>query len=100
MLARSLAIAALVMLACPSAHAADFSEDGTFLFDPAAAAVLDFEEDIFPEEGGRTSLTVEDEDALSGARVLTLGQFEGIDRPVEGLPNGARLYRASAWIRG
>lgn len=86
------------------AGAADFAEDGTLVFDPQATFTYDFEEDLFPEgagEGGggaAPSLTVEDEGALSGKRVLELGQFGGIDVPVT-VEDGAHAYRISAWIR-
>lgn len=97
--------ALLLAFTCPRpAVAADFEEDGSFAFDPQAAFTLDFEEDL-PAEGeggaggGGASLTVEDEGALSGDRVLALGPFQGVDVPVM-LPEGARAYRVSAWARG
>ncbi len=92
-----LALAAAVGVASP-ARAAEFAEDGTFTFDPDATFTFDFEEDLLPEEGG-ASLTVPDDGALSGERVLVLGQFQGVDVPVESV-EGAFAYRVSAWIRG
>jgi hypothetical protein len=95
----------LLALAFPrAALAADFEEDGSFVFDPQATFTFDFEDDLPAggeggAGGGGASLTVEDPDALSGERVLALGQFQGIDIPVT-IAEGAHAYRVSAWIRG
>ncbi|NUO53693.1 MAG: hypothetical protein HOV80_33005 [Polyangiaceae bacterium] len=96
----------IALFAAIDAAASDFTPEGEHLFDPEAVFTYDFEEDFFPEGeaeggggGGPPSLTVEDEGALSKARVLRLGQFEGVDVPVT-VAEGAQAYRVSAWIRG
>lgn len=87
------------------ASASDFTPEGEHLFDTEAIFTHDFEEDFFPAGegegggGGPASLTVEDDSALSKARVLRLGQFQGVDVPVM-VAEGAQAYRFSAWIRG
>jgi hypothetical protein len=97
-----LAIAAAAAIAVTTtetpAFGASISDDGTFVFDADTVAKLDFESDVIVEEGG-PSLSVEDEGALEGKRVLSLGAFAGADLPVQ-LLAGAQTYRVSAWIRG
>jgi hypothetical protein len=92
------ALALALAAHAPPATAATFDETGTLRFDPGAAATIDFEADLVVEEGG-PSLTLPDEGALSGGRVLSLGSFGSIDVPVA-LPATATRYRVSAWIRG
>jgi hypothetical protein len=97
----------VALFAAVDAAASDFTEEGEVLFDPDAVFTSDFEEDFFPEVEGQgdggggapASLTVEDENALSKARVLRLGQFQGVDVPVT-VAEGAQAYRVSAWIKG
>ena len=79
------------------ALAGDFAEDGTFVFDAAAAVALDFEQDPAPG-GAEPPPMVEDDRALSGKRVVVLAPFQGVDLPVV-LPPVAQTYRVSAWIR-
>ncbi len=90
----ALAAGAIAATAQP-ALAGTFAEDGSYLFDPAAAATIDFEE---PAADGGPSVAA-DEGALSGKQVLVLAQFQGADIAVE-LPPIARTYRVSAWIKG
>lgn len=90
-------VCAAVVALCPDARAASFDEEGSLLVDPTAAAFDDFEEDIIPE-GALGSITVEDESALSGERVLQLPPFQGVDVDLA-LPERAVRYRVSVWIR-
>jgi Peptidase family S41 len=96
------AAGALLGLVGSPALAGDFAEDGTFIFDADAAVALDFEEDPGPGRGpgdAEPPLTAPDDGALSGARVVVLTPFQGIDLPIT-LPAAAQTYRASVWIRG
>ncbi|NUP12420.1 MAG: hypothetical protein HOW73_40765 [Polyangiaceae bacterium] len=94
----SLACALVAGAFASSAGAASFDERGQFVVDPEATWFVDFEEDLFDKEDA-PSLTVEDPDALSGRRVLTLGPYQGFDVPLT-LPQSASRYRVSAWVRG
>lgn len=85
-------------LAPATAHAASFNAEGELVVAPDAVTFLDFEQDLIPPDGG-ASLTVEDEGALVGKRVLKLGAFGGADVPVE-LLDGDHEYAVSAWIKG
>lgn len=98
-MSRSVVGAAAIALVWPlEARAATFDEEGSLLFDPAAAVTIDFDEDIVPD-GSVASITVEDETALSGGRLLRLPPFQGVGVTFE-LEPSARAYRVSAWIRG
>lgn len=88
-------LAALVLVAAPAARAGDFTPEGAFLFDPTAAATLDFEEAL-PEGAPEP---VEDASALHGKKVLHLADYQGFDLDVS-LPKERRTYRVSAWVRG
>ena len=89
-------LASLGVLASPAmARAGELTADGTFLFDPAAVARADFEEQTAPEGGA----VVADPGALSGKQVLDLSPQGGVDVPVT-LPAARATYRVSAWIRG
>lgn len=90
----SLAGAALVLAPAAKAAAGGFAPDGTFLFDPAAAARIDFE-GATPPEG---TTVKEDAGALSGTHVVSLPQFEGVEVAVT-VPKDRRTYRVSAWTR-
>ncbi len=85
----------LALLSTRSAYAASFDEDGSFAFDDNAVVTLSFEDPELVLESGSI---VEDSGALTGARVLSIGPFEGVDVPVE-LPIIAAEYRVTAWIR-
>lgn len=92
---------ALLALACfvpAPALAGSFDTEGRFSFAQDAVYTQDFEQDL-PRPEGEGSLTVVDEGALLGERVLALGAFEGVDLPVE-LPKGASNYRVRVWVRG
>lgn len=91
-LARGLAATVGALLLAPRPAAASFTDDGSFLFDPTAVFSTDFEQ---PVEGDGT---VDDAGALSGARVLALTPFQGVDVAVS-LPAQARTYRVSVWVR-
>jgi hypothetical protein len=84
-------------LAPEAAHAAGFAEDGTFVFDPAAVVRIDLEDNSFVESGGLEPTEVPD--ALSGTKVLKLGNFQGFDYVVT-LPAEPATYRVSFWVRG
>ncbi|MBK6519621.1 MAG: hypothetical protein IPG04_37180 [Polyangiaceae bacterium] len=92
------ALCAAILALPRGASAASFDPEGSLVVDPAASAFEDFEEEIVPE-GSLTSITVEDAGALSGARVLELGAYQGVDIGVS-LPARAVRYRVSTWIRG
>lgn len=85
------------LLAPAVAHAAGFAPDGSFVFDPAAAVRIDLEDDSFVEASGLVPTEVPD--ALSGKKVLTLGNFQGFDFTVT-LPKEPATYRVSFWARG
>lgn len=85
-------------VALSAARAADFDASGALVPAPDRVFFLDFEEDLIPPDGG-ASLTVVDAGALSGARVLELGAFGGVDVPVTLLDADAE-YAVSVWIKG
>ena len=91
----SLLAAGLALLSSRSTFAASFEEDGSFAFDDDAVLTLSFEDPELVLDAGSV---VEDPGALTGARVLQLGPFEGAGVPVE-LPMAASEYRVTAWIR-
>ncbi len=95
---RRLAVLALLagLFAPQTAQAAWFAEDGTFVFDADAAARQDFEDDAFATDNGIT--TVEDANALSGKKVVSLAQFGQFGFSVS-LPREPATYRVSMWIR-
>ena len=84
----------LVLAQSAPARAGSFAPDGTFLFDPAAAAHIDFE-DATPPDGATVN---EDAGALSGTHVVSLPQYQGVDLAVT-VPKTRSTYRVSAWIR-
>lgn len=96
-------VAGGVWLSAAPAWAGSFTADGTFVFDPLAAAKFDFEEvpdaDAGVDGGPMGPIPVEDEGALSGSHVLKLVSQQGVDVEVE-LPKEARSYRVSMWARG
>jgi len=83
------------------ARAGTFNADGSFVFDPTAVQIYDFEdgipdpidEEADPINGG------ESDSALSGDTVVTVDQFQSADLLVNVL-GGRHTYRASLWIRG
>jgi len=91
------ALAFVVGLVAPrEASAGSFQGDGTFEPDPDAIATLDFEGDLVLD----AEATIEEDDsALIGTHVLSLGQFGGVDIDVA-LPDSATKYRVSAWFKG
>ena len=104
---------AFFLLVCSSsltftrrAQAGSFAPDGTFQFDPAATTTLDFETQAggaggqgnATGGGGMGGASAAPEPALSGEHSLAIEAFQGVDFPVEVLPE-ARTYRVSAWIR-
>lgn len=99
----AIASAAALALWCGPASAGTFTEDGTFVFDPSAIVTFDFEEPLpaAPDAGdaGSEAVLEADDEALAGGKVLVLGPFQSVDLPVE-LPEVARSYRVSLWIRG
>ena len=95
---RSLAAAALLTIGgvASPARAGNFTDDGTFQFDPRAVTRLGFEEAEAEDAGSGPAA---EEHALEGGHVINLPQFQGIDVPVT-LPAVRATYRVSAWIRG
>ncbi len=92
-LARGLAVTAGALLLGPRAAAAgSFTDEGSFLFDPAATFTADFEAEL--EDAGPSA----DPGALSGHRVISLAPYQGVDVDVI-LPQDARTYRVSVWVR-
>lgn len=88
-------LCALALAAGAEARAGSFTPEGAFLFDPGAAATLDFEG---PAPEGAPE-PVDDAAALHGDKVLKLGQFQSVDFEIT-LPKDRRSYRVSAWVRG
>lgn len=90
----ALAGLALAGLASPrAASAGDFAADGTYAPDPAATVVIGFEPDEVP--GAEVAPS---DSALEGGHVLALGAYQALGIAVS-LPDEARRWRASAWVR-
>ncbi|MEQ9317997.1 MAG: hypothetical protein RIF41_02520, partial [Polyangiaceae bacterium] len=88
-------------LVAGQAEAGTFNADGSFVFDPTAVQIYDFEEGI-PDPIDEESDPIEgaeSDSALSGDTVVTVEEFQSADFLVEVL-GGRHTYRASMWVRG
>jgi hypothetical protein len=94
-----LGVAAL--LAPRAALGGSFYDDGTFVFDPRAAARFDFSEPLpDPDDPSEPQpVRVEKADALTGGWVVEVAKHQQLALPLE-VPKVARTYRASLWLRG
>src|SRR6516225_8275982 len=91
--ASTLLLGASAWLAASPARAGSFGSDGTFYFDPAAVAKIDFEGDA---PMGVTPKA--DKGALSGNNVIAVPGMAPVDITVP-MPAARATYRVSLWIR-
>ncbi|HHH29673.1 MAG TPA: hypothetical protein ENK57_15195 [Polyangiaceae bacterium] len=88
-------------LVAGQAEAGTFNADGSFVFDPTAVQIYDFEDgvpDPIDEESDPINAAQSDT-ALSGETVVTVEEFQSADFEVDVL-GGRHTYRASMWVRG
>lgn len=82
-----------------NAGAGGFADDGTWMFDPGAVYTQSFEDFTPTPSPGTSAQSVDDPNALDGAKVLKASASYDTVFMEAPMPEGAGVWRVSAWIR-